>query len=594
MKKYAKLLSLAVALCLVLGLASTAYASMPDVNSHWAQASVEKWVDSGLAKGYPDGTFKPDNNITRAEFVALLNRAFTVQGNSAGAAFADVAEGDWYYTDVCAATSAGYVKGYEDNTFGPNKAITRAEAAAIVSRLLGITADDDSVLDKFSDAAAISDWAKADVAAMVEANLLSGYPDGTFGPARLITRAESIVTLDRSMGYKAEEVPVTGVKLDVSNFTLKVDGTKQLEATVMPANASLKAVTWKSGNEKVATVDDNGKVKAIGTGNTTITVTTLDGNKTATCNVAVIRTSGGGGSSGPVTPDPTFAKIVAADVAMKDGLSGISMGVKVDFPKGVTNVKVTKVDDIVLDPPKVLTDGVFANVPGKYTDGANAVTFVFESDNSKVYQVKVTGNTATSPVEVGVVPDPVMPTIKATDVATKDGLSGISMGVKVDFPAGVTNVKVTKVDDIVLDPPKVLTDGVFANVPGKYTDGANAVTFVFESDNSKVYQVKVTGNTATSPVEVGVSPDPVVPTIKATDVTTKNGLPGISMGVMVDFPKGVTNVKVTKVDDIVIDPPKVLASGKYANVPGKYAEGANVIVLTFDANGEAGTVTVTR
>ncbi|MEG3072472.1 MAG: S-layer homology domain-containing protein [Candidatus Syntrophopropionicum ammoniitolerans] len=94
-----------------------------------------------------------------------------------GAAFADVAEGDWYYTDVCAATSAGYVKGYEDNTFGPNKAITRAEAAAIVSRLLGITADDDSVLDKFSDAAAISDWAKADVAAMVEANLLSGYPD---------------------------------------------------------------------------------------------------------------------------------------------------------------------------------------------------------------------------------------------------------------------------------------------------------------------------------------------------------------------------------------------------------------------------------
>ncbi|NLJ77204.1 MAG: S-layer homology domain-containing protein, partial [Peptococcaceae bacterium] len=80
MKKYAKLLSLAVALCLVLGLASTAYASMPDVNSHWAQASVEKWVDSGLAKGYPDGTFKPDNNITRAEFVALLNRAFTVQG----------------------------------------------------------------------------------------------------------------------------------------------------------------------------------------------------------------------------------------------------------------------------------------------------------------------------------------------------------------------------------------------------------------------------------------------------------------------------------------------------------------------------------
>ena len=349
MKKYAKLLSLAVALCLVLGLASTAYASMPDVNSHWAQASVEKWVDSGLAKGYPDGTFKPDNNITRAEFVALLNRAFTVQGNSEGAVFSDVAAADWYYTDVCAATSAGYVKGYEDNTFRPDKAITRAEAAAIVARMLDITADEDDVLDKFNDAAAISDWAKASIAAMVQANLLSGYPDGTFGPERLITRAESIVTLDRSMGYKAEEVPVTGVKLDVSNFTLKVDGTRQLEATVMPANASIKAVTWKSGNEKVATVDDNGKVKAIGTGTTTITVTTLDGNKTATCNVAVIRTSGGGGgsSSGPVVvkdwPDEMEGKPVIS-VSDFSGKTFATVTIKTAF---VDKVEVVKINGVV-------------------------------------------------------------------------------------------------------------------------------------------------------------------------------------------------------------------------------------------------------
>ncbi len=349
MKKYAKLLSLAVALCLVLGLASTAYASMPDVNSHWAQASVEKWVDSGLAKGYPDGTFKPDNNITRAEFVALLNRAFTVQGNSEGAVFSDVAAADWYYTDVCAATSAGYVKGYEDNTFRPDKAITRAEAAAIVARMLDITADEDDVLDKFNDAAAISDWAKASIAAMVQANLLSGYPDGTFGPERLITRAESIVTLDRSMGYKAEEVPVTGVKLDVSNFTLKVDGTRQLEATVMPANASIKAVTWKSGNEKVATVDDNGKVKAIGTGTTTITVTTLDGNKTATCNVAVIRTSGGGGGSGsggPVVvkdwPDEMEGKPVIS-VSDFSGKTFATVTIKTAFVDKVEAVKINGV-----------------------------------------------------------------------------------------------------------------------------------------------------------------------------------------------------------------------------------------------------------
>ncbi|MEG3072473.1 MAG: Ig-like domain-containing protein [Candidatus Syntrophopropionicum ammoniitolerans] len=151
------------------------------------------------------------------------------------------------------------------------------------------------------------------------------------------------------MGYKAEEVPVTGVKLDVSNFTLKVDDTKQLEATVMPANASLKAVTWKSGNEKVATVDDNGKVKAIGTGNTTITVTTLDGNKTATCNVAVIRTSGGGGggsSGGPVVvkdwPDEMEGKPVVS-VSDFSGKTFATVTIKTAFVDKVEAVKINGV-----------------------------------------------------------------------------------------------------------------------------------------------------------------------------------------------------------------------------------------------------------
>ncbi|MBP7332220.1 MAG: S-layer homology domain-containing protein [Firmicutes bacterium] len=324
MKSHVKYLCLAMALCLALGFASVAGASLSDVGDHWAKAGIEKWVDSGLAKGYPDGTFKPDNNITRAEFVALMNRAFDVPKKDAVAGFADVNAADWYYADVCAAANGGYVTGYEDNTFRPNNAITRAEAAAIVARLLKLPAGDLGALDKFSDAAAISDWAAGSVAAMVKANLLSGYPDGTFGPAKLITRAESIVTLDRAVNYAGIEIPeiadvsVEGVSLNMTSLSLKVGDTSQLTATIKPKNASVKTVSWESSNDKVATVDSSGKVIAVATGSATITVTTKEGGKTASCSVTVTQySSSGGGGSGPVTPTKSVS------VSLADTASGI-------------------------------------------------------------------------------------------------------------------------------------------------------------------------------------------------------------------------------------------------------------------------------
>lgn len=85
----------------------------------------------------------------------------------------------------------------------------------------------------------------------------------------------------------ADIVSVTGVNLNKTNLTLTVDGTEQLTATVEPATATNKSVTWSSSNTSVATVDNSGKVTAVGSGTATITVTTADGGKTATCTVTV-------------------------------------------------------------------------------------------------------------------------------------------------------------------------------------------------------------------------------------------------------------------------------------------------------------------
>lgn len=86
----------------------------------------------------------------------------------------------------------------------------------------------------------------------------------------------------------------------------------------------------------------------------------------------------GAGDTEAVVGD--FAKITPADVATKDGITGISFGVKVDFPAGVTNVKVTKAGDIDISPAKVLTSGVWANLPGTYSEGNNVIVFAYDVD----------------------------------------------------------------------------------------------------------------------------------------------------------------------------------------------------------------------
>jgi len=84
--------------------------------------------------GYPDGTFRPNAKITRAEFAAIAAR-FDPFASTEGVDFTDIA-GHWGEEEICMATNNGWIKGYEDNTFQPNQLITRAEAMTLVNRVL--------------------------------------------------------------------------------------------------------------------------------------------------------------------------------------------------------------------------------------------------------------------------------------------------------------------------------------------------------------------------------------------------------------------------------------------------------------------------
>ena len=135
-----RLLTVLITLCLGVLLCQPVLAvnGIKDINGHWAQVHIEKLINDGLINGYPGGHFKPDDKITRAELVTLVNKAFKTKNNDTIYNFSDVNSSDWFYAEVMSAKAAGYISGYPDGTFKPNKVITRQEAAALITTLLNL------------------------------------------------------------------------------------------------------------------------------------------------------------------------------------------------------------------------------------------------------------------------------------------------------------------------------------------------------------------------------------------------------------------------------------------------------------------------
>ena len=218
---------------------SVVSAQPTDISGHWAESQISNWFDKGLAEGYPDGTFKPDSTITRAEFAAMVNRAFNFtesgevnvsntaeSGTTTG--FSDVSLNKWYAKDIAIASQTGYILGYDDGTFKPDNMITRQEAAVMIGRILKLDTSDLTQADVFNDVSQIQDWGKGPIGAIADAGIMQGYPDGTFQPQRLITRAEALVSLDRAMNYDGVDIvqPVTpeAPKVTVNDKTNEVSG----------------------------------------------------------------------------------------------------------------------------------------------------------------------------------------------------------------------------------------------------------------------------------------------------------------------------------------------------------------------------------
>lgn len=175
-----------------------------DMSGHWAQASVERMASLLIVKGAEEDAFKPDQMITRAEFAALLARGLGLSVEERAPGFHDVNGGDWFAGPVGAAVKAGLVEGFEDGSFRPNETITREQMTVMILRAMASAGGKDyadlaqtGILSRFVDAGAISGWARALVAAAVQESLVQGVSDSAFAPAAPASRAEAAVMLQR-------------------------------------------------------------------------------------------------------------------------------------------------------------------------------------------------------------------------------------------------------------------------------------------------------------------------------------------------------------------------------------------------------------
>jgi len=152
------------------------YTDVPD--SLWCAKAVGALTSLGILKGFGDGSFRPDAPVTRAQFCAITVRFAGGAGTKGQKRFSDVEEGQWYYRSVMAASALGWISGCPDGTFAPDDCITRAQAVSIVNAMLGRSADrryadaHADTLARFSDLQDSGAWYYYD---MIEATVSHDY-----------------------------------------------------------------------------------------------------------------------------------------------------------------------------------------------------------------------------------------------------------------------------------------------------------------------------------------------------------------------------------------------------------------------------------
>lgn len=167
-----------------------------DTKNHWAEETIEDFSEKEYVEGF-DGKFDTNGEISRAEMVTIINRILEVTVDEVMEnAFTDIDESDWFYEEVLKANHLGYVLGFDDGSFQPDKKATRYEVVTILSRV--VDAEQEAEELDFTDKSDIPNWAEGSMKKIARLGFLKGYLDGSFKGNNKMTRSELVTVLSRA------------------------------------------------------------------------------------------------------------------------------------------------------------------------------------------------------------------------------------------------------------------------------------------------------------------------------------------------------------------------------------------------------------
>ena len=173
-----------------------------DVKGHWAVSDLSSMAERGIMGGYPDNTMRPQQSVTIAESVKLINKALELKGSGDVSVikYSDVKKDAWYSGEIAIAIENGYLsKVAPGEKLNPNAPATREQLSSMFAQAMELKAKDLTSLDKFKDSAKISASFKADMAAAVEKGLFGGYEDETIRPSEKVIRATMAAVANRTI-----------------------------------------------------------------------------------------------------------------------------------------------------------------------------------------------------------------------------------------------------------------------------------------------------------------------------------------------------------------------------------------------------------
>ncbi|MBW4541535.1 MAG: S-layer homology domain-containing protein [Myxacorys chilensis ATA2-1-KO14] len=240
------------ALLLVLGMTASAVvpmvtsapataANFTDARSHWARPFIETLAEKQIIAGFPDGTFKPDAPVTRAQFAAIVKNAFTSNQVRVARGFGDVPAKYWATSAINKAYETGFMSGYPGGTFKPEQQIPKVQVLVSLSSGLNYTSTGNAAttLAAFRDSGEIPDYAKTGVVAAAERNVVVNYPNVSFlNPNETATRADVAAYIHQALVNQGKLSPIATSE-GANTYIAKITATPATGSTPTPTTSPI-------------------------------------------------------------------------------------------------------------------------------------------------------------------------------------------------------------------------------------------------------------------------------------------------------------------------------------------------------------------